>query len=109
MLPRKIFNVFSPKLTKDHKAFKSKELLDLLKKNGFKVKKVKKFGFIAFPLCGMPDFLPILKYLPFPELITDVLVSIDEMLSRLPLINRESWGIDFWAEKVDSRGRGLLL
>ncbi len=88
---RKIFFNLSPKFREGHKAFRSLELIALLKSNSFEIKRLKWLGYIGFPLCVMPDLLPIIKYLPFKKTIGKILVLLDEVCSNMPLIKTQSW------------------
>ena len=99
-LPRKHFIHRSDKISRHHKSFFIKELIDIFKVFGFFMKEVKKFGFLAFPLCGLPDFLPIMKYVPFNKFICKYLITFDMMCSRIPIVNHESWGVTMSFEKI---------
>jgi len=99
-IPRKVIIDKSAKFSDTHKAFPSKELTKLLSGLGFTIRGKERFGFLAFPLCGLVDFLPVMKYLPFNVYITKVLIMLDELFSHIPFIKRQSWHIIIQAVKV---------
>ena len=75
------------KFSVHHKAFRSRELLRLLADAEMRVLQAEPFGYVAFPVVGMVDFLPVLRYLPGKRLLTD----LDEFLERVPILRRHSW------------------
>ncbi len=92
-LPRKIFIKKSDRFEDSHRSFTSKDLFQMLGKADFTIQEKKKFGFLAFPLCGMSDILPVMKFVPFSNAVTKLLIFLDKILARIPLINNESWHI----------------
>lgn len=99
-LPRKCFIHRSNKISFHHKSFFTRELVSIFKALGFSLKKIKKFGFLALPLCGLPDFLPIMKYVPFNKFICKCLIAFDTVCSQIPVVNHESWGVTMGFEKI---------
>ena len=69
--------------------FKIKKLLDPY----FTITDIKYFGYIAYPLVGFPDLVKVFQYFPFKELSYKLLMDIDEMLTHIPLLKTQSWGI----------------
>ena len=59
----------------------------------FHVDEVFYFGYIAYPLLGFPDIIPLYRYVPFKSFFAPVLMLMDNILSRIPLIRTQSWGI----------------
>lgn len=49
-------------------------------------------GFVAYPLVGFPDILDFSRYFERRLWIVDLLVTLDECLSRLPLSRLAAWG-----------------
>lgn len=98
-IPRSIYKHKSDRFTIGHKAFYSRELNQLLTDTGFKIKEIRNFGLFAFPLCGLPDFLPIMNFLIFRKAITRILIFFDEMFCRIPLLRKQSWHIIVKAER----------
>lgn len=98
-LPRYILYRFSGKFTDNHKTFSSKQLKNYCKKVNLRIEKSRNFGFIGFALCTMPDFLPILKFIPFRKFITRILICIDDFVSRVPIVNRQAFDIIVQARK----------
>ena len=79
-----------------HKTFLHSELISLIKNSGFKIKKIKYFGMLAFPF-SFPDIIPVLRYFPFPLL--KILISIDSILLEMPIINSFRFATIILAEK----------
>jgi SAM-dependent methyltransferase len=89
-LARLIMYKKSDKFEEDDKGFRSKELIKKLAEKGFNVKKVKHFGFLSYVFAGFPDIIGIMKYMPFNKLLTHILILIDRLLSRIPVIKSQS-------------------
>lgn len=98
-LPRRIFKKRSGRFTSAHKAFYSRDVKQMLIDAGFRINKSRNFGLLAFPLFGLYDMLPIARFLPFPNLLVRILIFLDEVFSRLPLIRNQCWHIIIQAEK----------
>lgn len=101
-LPRFLWYRFSSKFSHTHRTFSKRRLLELLKKKGYCVKRTYWFGYLAFPLCGLKDFLPVMEYLPFKLFLAKRLVAFDEILSFIPFLNRQSWHLVVEAVKESS-------
>lgn len=87
------------KFSEIHRAFKSKCLVKMLLESGFEVIKVKRFGYIAYPLCGFPDFIPLLDHIPFNRHLTKFLILMDKLFSHIPVIQEQGWQIIIVAKK----------
>lgn len=98
-LPRLIFYTFSSKFGKNHKSFSSNQLKDYSENVNFFIEKTKYLGYIGLPLCIMPDFFPILKYIPFKRFITRALISIDKFLAKVPFLKKQAFDIIIQAKK----------
>jgi len=85
---------FSP----SHKSFLHHELILLIKNHGFKIKEIRHFGLFAFPF-GLPDIVPVVKYVPLPLL--QLLVRIDEFLLKIPVVNSFRFATTILAEKQE--------
>lgn len=97
--PRWLSRNCSDHFDEDHISFSSRELELALHQRGFEVKYKRRFGYLAFPLCGLSDLLPILHYLPLSVAITRVLMHMDEFFARIPIVKDEAWHIVMVAEK----------
>jgi len=75
-----------------HKDFKERTLIEMLRER-FIIEDTKYVGYVAYPLLGFPDVVDPLKYLPFKKSIASFLIHIDQLISRIPIIKRQSWGI----------------
>jgi ubiquinone/menaquinone biosynthesis C-methylase UbiE len=96
---RKILYKKSNKFGENHKAFASIDLEEMLNTSGFTIEKTKPLGYFAYPLCGFPDFIPLLNYVPFSKYITKFLISFDKFLSRIPIIKKYGWQAIILARK----------
>ncbi len=74
----------------DHKNFSIREVKRILA-GSLEVETINFWGYIAYPLLGFPDFVNF-NWLPLRKLYRP-LVSFDNMVSKIPLLNRLSWGI----------------
>jgi len=81
-----------------HKDFSDKVLIEMLR-DRFSITDVKYFGYIAYPIMGFPDIVDPLKYVPFKKSVSNLLISLDRVISRVPVINKQSWGIIIKASK----------
>lgn len=91
-LPRKIANKKSDHFSEDHKNFERKKLIKIISKH-FEIQKIRPFGYLAYPLLGFPDVLSIYKYVPFKKIMTPLLIFIDNVFSKIPLIKNQAWGV----------------
>ena len=90
-LPR-MFASRGEHFSEEHKNINQRTIERLLKPY-FEVQDVMYFGYIAYPLLGFPDILPLFKFVPFKSTAEPALMFIDKVLSRIPLIRTQSWGI----------------
>ncbi len=71
----------------------------------FQIERVRFFGYLAYPILGFPDLIDIFQYLPAKRFSFTLLTSVDATISRIPLINRQSWGtIVFCRKSTDEKG-----
>ncbi len=99
-LPRRYMVPRLERFSPTHRAFKGKELIDLVKGAGFEVVAKHRFGFFAFPLCGLSDHLPLMRYLPFSLKLAKALIYLDQALGVLPVVKSQSWHIILSAESI---------
>jgi ubiquinone/menaquinone biosynthesis C-methylase UbiE len=81
----------------EEKTFLSDDLVSALQAAGFEVRRRKRFGFLAYALLGYPDILPrleFLQHLPFSELLSRMLIGIDKVLARTPIVR--NWSLVFF-------------
>ena len=81
-----------------HKDFKEQTLIEMLQER-FIIEEVKYFGYVAYPVLGFPDVVDPLRYLPFKKGIASFLIHVDQLVSRIPIIKTQSWGITVKAAK----------
>jgi len=89
-LPRK-FAYKSDHFSELHKNFNRKEIISLLGEY-FHVDNVVYFGYLAYPF-ALPDIANILKWLPFKHVTMPFLIFMDSIIMKIPLLNRQAWGI----------------
>ena len=99
-LPRMIANR-GDHFSKMHKNLNRRTIEHLLRPY-FKVEDVVYFGYIAYPVLGFPDILNLFRFVPFKSIAEPALMLIDNILSRLPAIRTQSWGILVKAVKNDA-------
>jgi len=78
--------------SEEHKNLTRREIERLLNPY-FKIQEVKYFGYIAYPLLGFPDILKLFKFIPFKSIAEPALMSVDNFISKIPVIRSQSWGI----------------
>ena len=96
-LPRKIANK-GEHFSEEHKNLSKKVLVELFKPY-FNVDQISYFGYIAYPIIGFPDLITIFKYFPFKPAMYSFLMSIDNILSKIPFLRTQSWAILIKATK----------
>jgi ubiquinone/menaquinone biosynthesis C-methylase UbiE len=80
-------------------AFITSNLVERLERLKFKVDKIKRFGFFSYCFCGFPDHFPVMIYIPFNTRITRILISIDKLASKIPIIRSQSCHVIFRVTK----------
>lgn len=98
-LPRKLYREKSGRFSQGHKAFNSRELKEMLRACGFRIKEMRNFGLLAFPVCGLSDFLPVMRFLIFRRALTRIMIFFDEVFSRVPIIKNQCWHIIIKSQK----------
>ena len=88
------------KFSDSHKSFNSASFLNMFETSNFEIKHKKRIGYIAFPLCGFPDIMPILSYIPFRNRLTKMMISLDNFISLVPFIKKANWEMLLKAEAV---------
>ncbi len=64
--------------------FCRRDLVALYESCGFEVTKVKKYGILAYALCGFPDHIGIMRYVPGNKLFTKLFIGIDRVVCAIP-------------------------
>ncbi len=92
-IPRARWRHDSDHFDEAHLALHLRETCNRLQECGFDVERQRKFGFLAFPLCGLSDLLPVLRKLPagVASFLTQGLILFDAACARIPLVRHESW------------------
>lgn len=69
-------------------------------KSKFAVEEVVFFGYVAYPLLGFPDVIDVFRFLPLQSMLYRLLIRLDELISRIPFFNMQSWAILVKARKT---------
>lgn len=96
---RAVLYRFSSRFDEDDRAFRKKEVDRLLRDAGFQPLAYRRFGFLSYLLCGFPDVLPIILWLPGKAPLTRLLIRIDRALSRIPGVRVTSFHLMALARK----------
>jgi len=68
----------------------------------FEVESFRYFGYVAYPLLGFPDVIDLFELLHLPRWSVRLLIRLDEVISRIPLVRSQSFGIMIYARKGDA-------
>ncbi len=98
--PRRIANKKMNRFGNNHKAFKSAPLMKMISSLGFFIKHTQYFSYLTEPLCGMSDLLPIMKFSREPVKTARRLIRIDNALSKIPFIRKQSFEFFLVATKI---------
>ena len=90
----------SKNFSSQHCVFNLSSLKEMLRQNSFEVQRICRFGFLGFPLCGIAHQFPLMKFIPFSDFFSRILISIDDIFVKLPLIKNFSWHIIIHSRKV---------
>jgi len=90
---------FSSKFDEHDRAFRRRDVEALLETAGFERPLFKRFGFLSYLICGFPDVLPVILYLPGKVPLTRLFVQVDRVLARLPGIRVASFHLMAVARK----------
>jgi ubiquinone/menaquinone biosynthesis C-methylase UbiE len=100
-IPRKLVKG-SKHFSEIHKDFKKIELISIIS-DKFRIEEIRHVGYIAYPLLGFPDVVDLFRYFPFKKQVASFLIDFDRLLSTIPLINTQSWGIIIKASKREEK------
>jgi hypothetical protein len=75
----------------DHKNLNRKPYLAWLS-HYFELDHIQYFGYFAYPF-GFPDMMGPFRHIPFPRALVAALIGIDSILSTIPGIKTQSWGL----------------
>lgn len=74
----------------DEKGFDRAELAGLLAQAGLRLDRYRTFGYIAYPLMGLTDLIPLLRHTRSLRL-GRALLALDSALERIPLVRSLAW------------------
>lgn len=87
-LARKWMYITSDEFEEEDEGFRRKEMEPMLRELGFEVEYSRGFGFFAYTFAGFPDKLNILGHMPGANFLTRVMIGLDNLIERVPLLHR---------------------
>jgi hypothetical protein len=82
----------------EEEGFDRTQLGQFLAAAGLRLDRYQQFGFVAYPLMGNTDMVPLLRNVRAPRLGT-ALLALDALLERIPGVRRLAWASLFRAFK----------
>jgi len=82
----------SPAFSDFHKNFNFETLKNILIKK-FSIEKVKFCGYIAYPILGFPDILPLFSIFPFKKVTFRLLIKLDEYFESHPYFKNKAFAV----------------
>ena len=89
-IPRKIA-YRSDNFSDDHSNLDRHQYLEWVS-SYFEIERVHFFGYLAYPF-GFPDMMGPIRRVPFPPILVSTLIQIDNVISRIPVVKTQSWGL----------------
>ncbi|MCB9784866.1 MAG: methyltransferase domain-containing protein [Candidatus Omnitrophica bacterium] len=89
-LPRRIANR-GEHFSESHQNL-SRKVFERLLETDFEIERIEYFGYLAYPL-AFPDLYDFSRIVPKIEAVTRFLTVVDGIISRVPLVRTQSWGI----------------
>lgn len=65
------------------------------------ISSIRFFGYLAYPF-GFPDMMGPFRRIPFPSALVRVLIQLDNIIARMPILKTQSWGIIVSAYRGDN-------
>jgi SAM-dependent methyltransferase len=69
---------------------------------GFRVSSSFNLGYVAWALVGFPELTHVMRFVPMRMTISRVLMRLDRLLARTPVVKAHSWHRVFHFQKVSS-------
>jgi ubiquinone/menaquinone biosynthesis C-methylase UbiE len=83
-----------------HKSFTEKELRGMIEPQ-LKIEKVYYWGWLTHIFLGFPDVVDVYKFVPFKNIFTPLLLKFDELIAKVPFLNKQlCWIIIISAKKI---------
>lgn len=67
-------------------------------RNFFTIEQIQFFGYLAYPF-GFPDMMGKFRNFPYPIWLIRLLIQMDKLISQIPIVKKQSWGIMISARK----------
>lgn len=83
-----------------HHIFTTKELKDILKKEGLLVISKTRFGSIAFPIAVFGSRVPLLKYISIKGILARILIYLDRIFTQYHPLKLLTWHIILTVKKI---------
>lgn len=90
-LPRRLFQG-GEHFSEDHENLTLGKMRAIIEPQ-LRITSVRYLGFIAYPLLGFPDLWHPFRFFPAKELSYKLLIGLDELLARIPLVRTQGWGL----------------
>lgn len=81
-----------------HKNMKEREYLAMLRRHLI-IERVDYIGYLAYTVLGFPDIMNIYRFMPFKRAVTPVLILLDRIWAKIPIINKMALGMLVVARK----------
>ena len=82
----------------EHRNMSIADLTNIIRQH-FQIDIIYYFGYLAYPI-GFPDIADIGRYIPFAPRLTRKFIKVDEWISRIPWLRKQSWGVMIKSTKV---------
>ena len=83
---RRMYYAMSDRFSSAHRSYRARELQALLTEARLETTDVKRLFYLAYPFAGLLDHFKIFRIVPFHAGLTRMLLAIDRVLARIPLI-----------------------
>ena len=77
----------------------AQQWIDAAQAAGFRTLRWFHLGYVAFPLLGFPEAIPVMRYAPYPMTIAKLLLRVDRALVGTPYLRASSWHAVFHFRK----------
>ena len=76
---------------------------------GFRTERWFHLGYVAFPLLGFPDAIPLMRHVPYRMGLAKILLRLDRLLARVPYVQTYSWQAVFHFRKPVAAPAALCI
>ena len=97
---RRVLYKVSPHFSSSHVSYTVDELKKIIEGSGLKIKKIRRFGLIAYPF-AFPDIINLFKYTPLS--VIKIFIVMEKVLEKVPIIRNFCWTVIIIAEKPNTK------